>query len=213
MKNYKLLVQGYGIDGSAHSLSESEVEKIFKHKEDNDYESLLDLYGELDEILENYDEYSTNMWVTTTSIVNSKLSFVLIDENEEVVWRADMDQLSETWDDTTGFTYPENVDDHEKDIYAFPYDENPNILLTYHEVKGTIMNYTIESEEVPQPSDFAMTIQSMETPKYELELVDKVFFKGKELDREYDNEDYRVKATEIEVFTLEAVENGDYDEE
>ena len=57
------------------------------------------------------------------------------------------------------FKYPEDADDHNKVIDAFPYDEKPNILLVYEEVKGTLVDFTVESEEQPKPSDFAFTVQ------------------------------------------------------
>jgi len=78
-------------------------------------------------------------------------------------------------------------------------------------VKGTLVDFTIESEEQPKPLDFAVTIQSMETPKYELELVDKVFFKGSQLEREYDKEHYWGKGMNVELFTLEDLDNEDED--
>ena len=93
-----------------------------------------------------------------------------------------------------------------KNIDAYPHDEKPNILLAFEEVRGTLINFTIESDTEPKPADFAHTTQCLETPKYELELVDKVFYKGQLLDREYDHENWRGKALIVEVFTMEDVE-------
>ena len=61
-----------------------------------------------------------------------------------------MEELSKTFMDD--FEYPEDADDHTKEIDAFPYDEKPNILLVYEEVKGTLVDFTIESEEQPKPT-------------------------------------------------------------
>jgi len=46
----------------------------------------------------------------------------------------------------------------------------------------------------------------LETPKYEIELVDKLFYKGQLLKREYEYEDYRGKNLTVELFTMEDVE-------
>ena len=209
MTNYKLLIYGFGIDGSAHVLTSEEVQKIRDFQQEAGYDSLVDLYTELPMLLEGYDHYDTNYWVASTPIATPSFRLVLLDENDEVLWEAKMEELSKTFMDD--FEYPEDADDHSKLIDAFPYDEKPNILLVYEEVKGTLVDFTIESEEQPKPLDFAVTVQSMETPEYELELVDKVFFKGSQLERQYDKEYYSGKGLTVELFTIEDLDNEDED--
>ena len=209
MAKFNLLLGGYGIDGSAHVLTSEEVKKIRDFKEEAGYESLVDLYSDLPMLLDDYDHYDTNYWVTSSQLATPSLRFVLVDENEQVVWEAKMEDLSKTFMDD--FEYPEDADDSTKIIDAYPYDEKPNILLVYEEVKGTLVDFSVESDETPKPSDFAMTVQSMETPEYELELVDKMFFKGGELERKYDQEHYWGKGMNVELFTLEDLDNKNED--
>ncbi len=209
MAKYNLILGGYGIDGSAHVLTSEEVKKIRDFKEETGYESLVDLYSDLPMLLDDYDHYDTNYWVTSSPLATPSLRFVLVDENEQVVWEVKMEELSKTFMDD--FEYPENADDSTKIIDAYPYDEKPNILLVYEEVKGTLVDFSLESDETPKPSDFAMTVQSMETPEYELELVDKVFFKGGELERQYEQEHYWGKGMNVELFTLEDLDNKNED--
>jgi hypothetical protein len=190
-------------------LTSEEVKKIRNFKEEAGYESLVDLYSELPMLLDDYDHYDTNYWVTSSQLATPSLRFVLVDENEQVVWEAKMEELSKTFMDD--FDYPEDADDSTKIIDAYPYDEKPNILLVYEEVKGTLVDFSVESDETPKPSDFAMTVQSMETPEYELELVDKMFFKGGELERKYDQEHYWGKGMNVELFTLEDLDNKNED--
>ena len=209
MTNYKLLIYGYGIDGSAHVLTSEEVQKIRDFQQEAGYDSLVDIYSELPILLEDYDHYDTNYWVASTPLATPSFRLVLLDENDEVIWEAKMEELSKTFMDD--FEYPEDADDHSKLIDAFTYDEKPNILLVYEEVKGTLVDFTIESEEQPKPLDFAVTVQSMETPEYELELVDKVFFKGSQLERQYDKEYYSGKGLTVELFTIEDLDNEDED--
>ena len=206
MAKYKLLVNGYGLDGSAHTLNDEEVQTILSFKEKEGYQNLSEMYMDLPEILEDYDHYTTNYWVTTTTISTESLHFVLLSENGEVVWDVKLDELDRLMDK---FEYPENAEDHDKDINGVPYEGKENILLVYETTKGTMFGFDIESEEEPKATDFAVTIQSMETPKYEEELVSKVFFKGQEMERNYDEENYRGKSLTVELFTMDDLDNED----
>jgi hypothetical protein len=79
--------------------------------------------------------------------------------------------------------------------------------LVYEETKGTMIDFVVESDEVPKPIDFSFTIQSLETPEYELELVDKVFFKGNQLEPVYEQENYSGKGLTIEIFTMDDLDS------
>ena len=206
MAKYKLLVNGYGLDGSAHTLTDEEVQTILSFKEKEGYQNLTEMYMDLPEILEDYDHYMTNYWVTTTTIASESLHFVLVSENDEVVWDVKLDELDHLMD---RFEYPEDADEHEKEIDAFPHEGKENILLVYETVKGTMFGFDIESDEEPKPTDFAVNFQSMETPNYEESLVSKMFFKGQEMERNYDEEAYRGKSLTVELFTMDDLDNDD----
>jgi hypothetical protein len=206
MAKYKLLVNGYGLDGSAHTLTDEEVQTILSFKEKEGYQNLTEMYMDLPEILEDYDHYMTNYWVTTTTIASESLHFVLVSENDEVVWDVKLDELDHLMD---RFEYPEDADEHEKEIDAFPHEGKENILLVYETIKGTMFGFDIESDEEPKPTDFAVNFQSMETPNYEESLVSKMFFKGQEMERNYDEEAYRGKSLTVELFTMDDLDNDD----
>jgi hypothetical protein len=211
MAKYKLLVNGYGMDGSAHTLTDEEVQTILSFKEKEGYKTLDEMYVDLPEILEDYDHYMTNYWVTTTAFANDICHFVLVNEKDEVIWDVKFADLDRTMEN---FEYPENADDHLKEIDAYPHEGKENILLVYETVKGTMFNLEIESEEEPKPTDFAVTVQSMETPEYEEELVSKVFFKGTELERNFDEEYFWGKSLTVELFTMDDLDrDDDWDED
>ena len=211
MAKYKLLVNGLGLDGSAHVLTDAEVQTILSHKEKEGHKTLDEMYMDLPEILEDYDHYMTNYWVTTTAIGSESLHFVLVSENDEVVWDAKSEELDRFMDK---FKYPDNEDEHEKEIDAFPHEGKENILLVYETIKGTMFGFDIESDEEPKPTDFAVNFQTMETPDYEESLVSKMFFKGQELERNYDEETYRGKNLTVELFTMDDIDsNDDWDED
>jgi hypothetical protein len=199
-------VNGYGLDGSAHTLTDEEVQTILSFKEKEGHKTLDEMYMDLPEILEDYDHYMTNYWVTTTAIDSERLHFVLVDEQENVVWDVKQDEMDRFMEN---FEYPENADDHIKEIDAYPHEGKENILLVYETVKGTMFGFNIESDEQPKPSDFAVTGQSMETPNYEEQLIDKVFFKGQELERNYDEEHFWGKSLTVELFTMDDLDSDD----
>jgi hypothetical protein len=210
MAKYKLLVNGLGIDGSAHSLTDEEVQNILSFKEKEGYQKLNEMYSDLPQILDGYDHYETNYWVTTTALDTESLHFVLVSENDEVVWDAKIKELDLTMEN---FEYSEDSEDHAKEIDAYPHEGRENILLVYETIKGTMFALEFESEEDPKPSDFAVTSQSMETPNYEEALISKVFFKGQELERNYDEENYRGKNLTSELFTMDDFDNDDWDDD
>ena len=206
MAKYKLLVNGLGLDGSAHVLTDAEVQTILSYKEKEGHKTLDEMYMDLPEILEDYDHYMTNYWVTTTAIGSESLHFVLVNENDEVVWDAKSEEFDRFMEN---FEYPDSADEHEKEIDAFPHEGKENILLVYETIKGTMFGFDIESDEEPKPTDFAVNFQTMETPEYEESLVSKMFFKGKELERNYDEETYRGKNLTVELFTMDDIDSDD----
>jgi hypothetical protein len=213
MAKYSLLINGTGFDGSAHVLTSEEVQKIRDFQVEAGYDTLEEIYSELPELLDGYDHYDTNYWVTSTAMVTPRLHFVLVDENEEVVWDVKPEELSFVNDETIGFTFPEDAEDRTKEIDGYPHEGKENILLVYEETKGTMVDFVVESDEVPNPTDFCFTIQSLETPDYELELVDKVFFKGTQLESVYEQENYTGKGLTVEIFTVDDLDNDDWDDD
>lgn len=207
MVKYSLLVNGTGFDGSAHVLTSEEVQKIRDFQVEAGYDSLGELYSDLPELLDGYDHYDTNYWVRSTAMATPRLHFVLVDDDEKIVWDVKPEELSDVNDETIGFKFPEDAEDHIKEIDAYPHEGKENILLVYEETKGTMIDFVVESDEVPKPSDFSFTIQSLETPEYELELVDKVFFKGNQLEPVYEQENYSGKGLTIEIFTMDDLDS------
>jgi len=213
MAKYSLLVNGTGFDGSAHVLKSEEVQKIRDFQEEAGYNTLDEMYSDLPELLENYDHYDTNYWVTSTAMATPRLYFVLVDEEEKIVWDVKPEEFSEVNSETTGFKFPEDAEDHVKEIDAYPHEGKENILLVYEETKGTMIDFVVESDEVPKPIDFSFTTQSLETPEYELELVDKLFFKGNQLEPVYEQENYSGKGLTVAIYTMEDLDSdSDYEE-
>ena len=214
---YRLIMRGNCFEGSAHILSDDEVNEIIEFKKENDIESLTEMYNELSIILgeDNYvHDMLTNYWLNSTSIKDTELNFTLIDEHDEVVWgsREILDLELTKWVDLVSIeeldipTLSSYNASGKAELDAYPHEKKSNILLYFQESKGTLVSFIIESKIMPKRSDFAFTSRSLETPNYELELIDKLYYKGKLLSRQYDYEEYRVKNMSIELFTLKDVE-------
>jgi hypothetical protein len=63
--------------------------------------------------------------------------------------------------------------------------------------------------------DFSFTIQSLETREYEIEFVDKVFFKGTQLESVFEHENYTGKGLTVELFTMDDLvdDEDDWDDD
>jgi hypothetical protein len=213
MTQYKLILGGYGFDGSAHVLTDVEVQKLEDTVQEKGYDSLDDLYSELPELLDKYDYVETNYWATITALASDNLVFYLYDQDENLIWEATYEELTPTFDEDCGFVFPEDADDYSKEIDAYPHEGKENILMVYEIVKGTLISFLVDSEEQPKPSDFSCTVQSLETPRDDYELVDKLFFKGVQLESDGENEDYWSKGLNVVLYTMDHLDSGDDDDD
>jgi len=212
-------MSGTCFDGSAHILSNDEVLKINNFKTKNDYSSLEEMYSELSTILgeENYiADLLTNYWINKTSISNSSLNFILLDGNDNLIWRSQeiLNLIDTPWDEKVPDEIYEHIDTPVLESYipsgnpecdAYPCDKRPNILFYYQELKGTLISYSIESDTEPKPEEFSDTCITLETPNEEIELVNNVLYKTQILQREYEYEDFRGKNLTVKLFTLKDV--------
>jgi hypothetical protein len=213
MPQYKLILGGYGFDGSAHVLTDAEVQKLEDTVQEKGYDSLDDLYSELPELLDKYDYVETNYWATISALASDNLVFYLYDQDENLIWEATYEELTPTFDEDCGFVFPEDADDYSKEIDAYPHEGKENILMVYEIVKGTLISFLVDSEEQPKPSDFSCTVQTLETPRDDFELVDKLFFKGVQLESDGENEDYWSKGLNVVLYTMDHLDSGDDEEE
>mgnify|MGYP003322762047 CR=1 FL=1 len=78
-------------------------------------------------------------------------------------------------------------------------DNVDNILCSFDENKGGIYEFVFDSDTVPTPEDFYYTNGCIETPEGDWDYVDKIFFKGKELEIE-DYLDNSGKAATVEIY-------------
>jgi hypothetical protein len=169
------------------------------------------MYSELPEILESFEHGDTNWWTASRPYVNSSLRFVLKNENDEVVWETPHTETLDVYELDEKYGLPKDFENLMESIDAYPHDGHENILCVIEDVKGTLSNYIIESDEVPVVEDFGFTTHSLESPVFDYEYMDKMFYKNQELEKDFEDEWINGKSLDIYVFTLEDVNDGVYD--
>jgi hypothetical protein len=86
---------------------------------------------------------------------------------------------------------------------TFPKDKKlqpRNTYLSVDENKGGLYYMEFESDEVPSSKDFTFTTGCIETPNGDWDFIDKIFYKGKELEI-VDWLDNSGKSSTLEIFT------------
>ncbi len=198
MSKYKLRVHGWELNASAHSLTNEEVDNLKEYQEENGHDDLSEMAWEIETVVDGYEPFSTNMWVIDVPMDNHSLSFILEDENGQEVTTFNLDDM------TDHYEFDEDYDGRILNGYPQEGGEE-NILLFLEENKGVVYGFNIESEETPTSKDFSYIRGSIETPDGDWDFVDKVFFKGKELEVDFDFQDTRGKALTVQLWTLDNV--------
>ena len=211
MAKYKLCVLGLGMEGCAHTLTNEEVQKLRDYKDENSHDEYSQMYSELPEILDSFEHGYTNWWTASRPYVNSSLRFVLKNENDEVVWETPHTGTSDIYKLDEKYGLSKDFENLMESIDAYPHDGHENILCIIEDFKGTLCDYTIESDEVPVVEDFGFTAHSLESPVFDYEYMGKMFYKNQELEKDFEDEWINRKSLDIYVFTLEGVNRGVYD--
>lgn len=195
MAKYQLKVIGWELNASAHSLTNEQVEDIRNYQDENGYDDLSGMAFDLETVVEGYEPFSTNMWVLDKPMDNDALLFVVTDEDDTEVCRFELNEM------TDHYEIEDNYDS--TDYQGYPVEgEEENILLFLEEGKGVVCGYNFESEEVPTPEDFSYIPATIGTPEQDWDIIDKVFFKGGELEIDYDFQGTVGKALTVEIWTL-----------
>jgi len=204
MKNYVLVITGWETNASGHKLTNEEVDIIETYKEENGVDDLSDVNYELEEILENYYPFDTNMWVIDKPVVNDRLHFLLFESDN-----MDKPILEFGYNDLGDHSsYEEDFDS--KILNGYPIkDKEENILLWIEENKGWVCDFTFESEEEPKPSDFTVKEGFIETPDGDWDFIDEVYLKGEKLDMDYNHQSTDGKGLTVELWTLNDVRSWD----
>ena len=193
MAKYKLNCYGWSLEAIGKSLTDEQVKKIEDLMKKAGYEELWEVRYDLEELLE-IDIWDGDLFHVSKAFDNGTMYFTVEDDMEKQVLSFDIDQTGEL---------DENY--YEENEYvgydAFPNETEPrNVYLSVDENKGGLYYMEFDSEEIPKPEDFTYTTGSIETPNGDWDFIDKIFYKGEELEV-VDWLDNSGKSSTLEIFT------------
>lgn len=193
MAKYKLNCYGWSLEAIGKSLTDEQVKKIEDLMKKAGYEELWEVRHDLDELLD-IDIWDGDLFHVSKAFDNGTMYFTVEDDMEKEVLAFDIDETGEL---------DENY--YEENDYvgydSFPKEDEPrNVYLSVDENKGGLYYMEFESEEAPSPKDFTYTTGSIETPNGDWDFIDKVFYKGEELEI-VDWLDNNGKSSTLEIFT------------
>lgn len=175
---YKLKIVGAEMYITAQSLNDEEADAVRVYADDNE-EDLTNINGEIDaETLPGYDAWNTNMWVLDKPSDDADASFVVEDADGEVTCEFELSDIKRVKKPAS------------KPLLAMPGENGvENVLLCVSNSKGTVCDFMFESSEPPVPEDFTYVVGELVTPAGKGTFIDKVLFKGQELEFGYDSQD------------------------
>jgi hypothetical protein len=193
MAKYKLNCYGWSLEAIGKSLTDEQVKKIEDLMKKAGYEELWEVRYDLEELLD-IDIWDGDLFHVSKAFDNGTMYFTVEDDMEKQVLSFDIDQTGEL---------DENY--YEENDYvgydSFPNETQPkNVYLSVDENKGGLYYMEFDSEEIPKPEDFTYTTGSIETPNGDWDFIDKIFYKGKELEI-VDWLDNSGKSSTLEIFT------------
>ena len=175
MAKYKLNCYGWSLEAIGKSLTDEQVKKIEDLMKKAGYEELWEVRYDLEELLD-IDIWDGDLFHVSKAFDNGTMYFTVEDDMEKQVLSFDIDQTGEL---------DENY--YEENDYvgydSFPNETEPrNVYLSVDENKGGLYYMEFDSEEIPKPEDFTYTTGSIETPNGDWDFIDKIFYKGEELE-------------------------------
>lgn len=193
MAKYKLNCYGWSLEAIGKSLTDEQVKKIEDLMKKAGYEELWEVRYDLEELLD-IDIWDGELFHVSKAFDNGTMYFTVEDDMEKQVLSFDIDQTGELDEN-----YYEENDYNGYD--SFPNETEPrNVYLSVDENKGGLYYMEFESEEIPKPEDFTYTTGSIETPNGDWDFIDKIFYKGEELEV-VDWLDNSGKSSTLEIFT------------
>jgi hypothetical protein len=193
MAKYKLNCYGWSLEAIGKSLTDEQVKKIEDLMKKAGYEELWEVRYDLDKLLD-IDIWDGELFHISKSFDNGTMYFTVEDDMEKEVLSFDIDE--------TGDLDENYYEENEYVGYdAYPKEDEPrNVYLSVDENKGGLYYMEFDSEEIPKPEDFTYTTGSIETPNGDWDFIDKIFYKGEELEI-VDWLDNSGKSSTLEIFT------------
>ena len=173
MKNYTIELYGWTFDAKAKSITLEQVEQINNLKIEFGVEEFSEIKFDIEDTIVsdgNWDilHLSKPFWYLDKTI------FVVKDNQNIEVNRFELSNVihhEEYGTSETGEGY-----------VIIPSEEFEHILFSIDELKGGICSYQIESNQIPQVSDFSVLDGYIEGLDSEWEFIDSLYYKGSKLE-------------------------------
>jgi hypothetical protein len=195
MTKYKLNCYGWLLEAIGKTLTDEQVKKIEDLMKKAGYEELWEVRHDLDELLD-IDIWDGDLFHVSKAFDNGTMYFTVEDDMEKEVLAFDIDETGDLDEDYYDKNEYVNYDTFPKDKKLQP----RNTYLSVDENKGGLYYMEFESDEVPSSKDFTFTTGCIETPNGDWDFIDKIFYKGKELEI-VDWLDNSGKSSTLEIFT------------
>jgi hypothetical protein len=181
------------LEAIGKSLTDEQVKKIEDLMKRAGYEELWEVRYDLEELLD-IDVWDGELFHISKSFDNGTMYFTVEDDMEKEVLSFDIDETGDL---------DENYYEENKYVGydAFPKEDEPrNVYLSVDENKGGLYYMEFETDEVPTSKDFTYSTGSVDTPNGDWDFIDKIFYKGQELEI-VDWLDNSGKSSTLEIFT------------
>ena len=195
MTKYKLNCYGWSLEAIGKTLTDEQVKKIEDLMKKAGYEELWEVRHDLDDLLD-IDIWDGDLFHVSKAFDNGTMYFTVEDDMEKEVLTFDIDETGDLDEDYYDKNEYVNYDTFPKDKKLQP----RNTYLSVDENKGGLYYMEFESDEVPSSKDFTFTTGCIETPNGDWDFIDKIFYKGKELEI-VDWLDNSGKSSTLEIFT------------
>jgi hypothetical protein len=195
MTKYKLNCYGWSLEAIGKTLTDEQVKKIEDLMKKAGYEELWEVRNDLNELLD-IDIWDGDLFHVSKAFDNGTMYFTVEDDMEKEVLAFDIDETGELDEDYYEKNDYVNYDTFPKDKKLQP----RNTYLSVDENKGGLYYMEFESDEVPSSKDFTFTTGCIETPNGDWDFIDKIFYKGEELEI-VDWLDNSGKSSTLEIFT------------
>ncbi len=178
VKKYRLRARGWALEVTAHRLTDEDKEVLAK------WGGVVENEPNLEEVLPNYNCYSTNLWQSGCVPSSENSSFYLFDDKEVELFHIPSPSSS-----------PDNCWKRDGIGETLEASGGQGDILVYcEESKGRSATWLVFAEKTPEPQDFSFRVAKILVGDEVIEYIEGATYRGQELERDYDDEDLSGKA-------------------
>lgn len=178
-RRYQLRALGFCMEASAHQLNEEEVKEVEAWCETSGC-ATDEISGNLEEVLEDYDCYSTNLWQSNLLPILDSVRLVVVDNDEVEIFTIDK---------------PYKVEENSNQEGSHRVDRNNEDILIYiEESKGLAGTWVLDSTTTPLAEDFTILTNTLVIDGDQTRLISGIKYQKNKLEQDFEAEDIRGKA-------------------